>query len=60
MINKKGKIILVGSMMGNLNRLNSNKLKNDFKNAKTTQELINLGESFKNSCINGAVEKDGL
>ena len=59
MINKKGKIILVGSMMGNLNRLNSNKLKNDFKNAKTTQELINLGESFKNSCINGTVEKDG-
>ena len=59
MINKNGKIILVGSMMGNLNRLNSNKLKNDFKNAKTTQELINLGESFKNSCINGTVEKDG-
>ena len=59
MINKKGKIILVGSMMGNLNRLNSDKLKNDFKNAKTTQELINLGQSFKNSYINDTVEKDG-
>ena len=59
MINKKGKIILVGSMMGNLNRLNSYQLKNNFKNAKTTQELINLGQSFKNSIINNPVEKDG-
>ena len=59
MINPKGKIILVGSMMGNLNRLNSNKLKNDFKNAKTFQELIDLGKSFKNSYSNGTIEKDG-
>ena len=59
MINKKGKIILVGSMMGNLNRLNSNQLKNSFKNAKTTQELINLGQAFKNSIINNTVDKDG-
>ena len=59
MINKKGKIILVGSMMGNLNRLNSNQLKNNFKNAKTTQDLINLGEAFKNSIINNTVDKDG-
>ena len=59
MLNKKGKIILVGSMMGNLNRLNSYKLKNDFKNAKTTQDLLNLGEAFKNSCLKGTVEKDG-
>ena len=59
MINKKGKIILVGSMMGNLNRLNSVQLKNEFKNAKTTQDLLNLGQNFKKSCINGTVEKDG-
>ena len=59
MINKKGKIILVGSMMGNLNRLNSNQIKNSFKNAKTTQELINLGQAFKNSIISHTVDKDG-
>ena len=59
MINKKGKIILVGSMMGNLNRLNSNQIKNSFKNAKTTQELINLGQAFKNSIISHRVDKDG-
>lgn len=59
MINKKGKIILVGSMMGNLNRLNNKKVKNDFKNAKTTQDLLNLGQNFKNCCINGTVEKEG-
>ena len=59
MINRKGKIILVGSMMGNLNRLNNKKLKNDFKNSKTTQDLLNLGQNFKNCCINGTVEKEG-
>ena len=59
MINKKGKIILVGSMMGNLNRLTSYKLKHDFKNAKTTQDLLNLGLSYKNSCLKDTAEKDG-
>ena len=59
MINKKGKIILVGSMMGNLNRLSSYKLKNDFKNAKTTQDLLNLGQLYKNCCLKGTVEKEG-
>ena len=59
MINKKGKIILVGSMMGNLNRLTSYKLKHDFKNAKTTQDLLNLGQSYKNSCLKDTAEKDG-
>ena len=59
MINKKGKIILVGSMMGNLNRLTSYKLKHDFKNAKTTQDLLNLGQSYKNSCLKGTAERDG-
>ena len=59
MINKKGKIILVGSMMGNLNYLTSQKLKNEFKNAKTYQELFNLTESFKTSFKNKTTDKDG-
>ena len=59
MINKKGKIICVGSMGGCLYRLNSNKLKNDFKNAKTTQDLLNLAYSFKNSFLKGTEEKEG-
>ena len=59
MINPKGKIILVGSMMGNLNRLNSKKLIHAFKTAKTYQELLNLAESFIKSYENNSVEKGG-
>ena len=49
MINKSGKIILVGSIMGNLNYLNSSELKSKFKNAKTFQELLDLTNRFKTS-----------
>ena len=59
MINKKGKIILVGSMMGNLNYLKSSKLKNNFKKAKTYQELLNLTLAFKTSYKNKTIDKDG-
>jgi len=59
MINKKGKIIFVGSDSGYLYSLKSNKIKNDFKNAKTTQDLLNLAQSFKNSFLKGTEEKDG-
>jgi carbonyl reductase 1/carbonyl reductase 3 len=59
MINKSGKIILVGSIAGHLNRLKNEELKNGFKNAKTYQDLIDMGELFKKSIINDTVEKDG-
>ena len=59
MINKSGKIILLGSMMGNLGYLKNQELKNKFKNAKTYQELLNLAESFIKSYENNSVEKDG-
>jgi carbonyl reductase 1/carbonyl reductase 3 len=59
MINEKGKIICVGSMMGNLNRLNSQKLKQDFKNAKTYKDLLSLAALYRNSYTNGTVDKDG-
>ena len=59
MINKRGKIILVGSMMGNLNSLSSQKLKNYFKKAKTNQELINLTKAFQTSFKNKTTDKDG-
>lgn len=59
MINKSGKIILVGSIAGSLNKLKNDDLKNGFKNAKTYQELLNMGELFKKSVINESVEKDG-
>ena len=59
MINKKGKIICVGSAGGNLCYLNSDKLKNNFKNVKTTQDLLNLALSFKNSFLRGTTERDG-
>ena len=59
MINKRGKIIILGSMMGNLNSLSSQKLKNDFKKATTYQELFNLTESYKTSYRNNTLSKDG-
>lgn len=59
MINKSGKIILVGSIAGSLKYLKNEELKNGFKNAKTYEELINMGELFKKSIINNTVEKDG-
>jgi len=59
MINKKGKIILLGSMMGNLNSLSSSKLKNEFKNAKTYQDLLNLTKAFKTSFKNKTIDQDG-
>ena len=59
MINKKGKIILLGSMMGNLNSLNSSKLKKEFKNAKTYQDLFNLTNAFKTSFNNKTIDQDG-
>ena len=59
MINKRGKIIILGSMMGNLNSLSSQKLKNDFKKATTYQELFNLTEAFKTSYRNNTLSKDG-
>ena len=59
MINKKGKIILLGSMMGNLSFLKSDLIKNQFKEAKTYQELLNLAEKFKISFKNKTIDKDG-
>ena len=59
MINKKGKIILVGSLAGCLHFLSSNKLKNAFKNAKTTQDLLNLAQSYKNSFLKGIEQQEG-
>ena len=59
LINKSGKIILVGSIAGSLNRLKNEELKNGFKNAKTYEELIKMGELFKKSILNESVEKDG-
>ena len=37
MINKSGKIILVGNVAGNLNKLKNEELKNGFKNTKTSR-----------------------
>ena len=59
MIRKSGKIILVGSISGHLNRLKNEELKNGFKNSKTVEDLLNMGELFKKSIINDSVEKDG-
>lgn len=59
MIKKSGKIILVGSCAGFLNKLKNDDLKNGFKNAKNYKELIEMGEKFKKSILNDSVEKDG-
>ena len=59
MINKRGKIILLGSTMGNLNLLSSQKLRNEFKMSKTNQDLINLTKAFQTSFKNKTTDKDG-
>ena len=59
MINKSGKIIMVGSIAGSLNKLKNEELKNGFKNTTTYKELLDMGELFKKSVINESVEKDG-
>ena len=59
MINRSGKIILVGSLAGCLRYLNSNKLRKDFKNATTTQDLLNLANDYKNSFLKGTERNDG-
>ena len=59
MINKSGKIIMVGSIAGNLNKLKKEELKDGFKKATTYKELLDMGELFKKSVINDSVEKDG-
>jgi carbonyl reductase 1/carbonyl reductase 3 len=59
MINKSGKIIMVGSIAGSLNKLKNEELKNGFKKATTYKELLDMGELFKKSVINDSVEKDG-
>ena len=58
-INKSGKIILVGSKMGTLDKLTNQELKNSFKNAKNYEDLLKLAEAFKTSVVNDTVEKDG-
>lgn len=58
-INEKGKIILVGSCAGYLNRLTNEDLKNGFRNAKTYQDLLEMGEKFKKSIINDTYVQDG-
>jgi len=59
MINKSGKIILLGSIMGSLYYLNSSELKSKFKDAKTVQELLDLTNQFKISFKNKTTDKDG-
>lgn len=59
MINKGGKIINVGGRMGSLGRLTNKKLVDDFKAAKTEDDLLKLADQFKNAIINDTVEKDG-
>ena len=58
MINKIGKIILLGSLMSNMNYLNSSFLKSKFKNPKTVQELLDLTNNCKISFKNKTTDKD--
>ena len=45
--------------MGSLGRLTNKKLVDDFKAAKTEDDLLKLAAQFKNAIINDTVEKDG-
>lgn len=58
-INKQGKIILLGSLGGHLSKIKNEKTLEKFKNAKTSDDLIKIAESFKESVAKGTVEEDG-
>ena len=58
-INKSGKIILVGSCSGFLNKLSNQTLRDRFKSATTKEELIQLGEEFKQSIADNKVAENG-
>ena len=57
MINSKGKIICVGSMMGNLNKLSKN-LRFQFKKAKTYHDLLHLADLYKKSYKANSLEME--
>lgn len=58
-INKSGKIILVGSCAGFLNKLTNQTLRDRFKQATSNAELFQLGEDFKQSIRDNKVTENG-
>lgn len=58
-LKSKGKIILLGSMLGNLNYLKSEKLKEEFKETKEFDGLLKLADRYKKCFIDGELEKNG-
>lgn len=59
LINKSGKIIMLGSELGNTDRLTNPKLKEEIKNAKTAADLFKLEEKYKQSILKGTTKKEG-
>eukprot|EP00827_Trimyema_finlayi_P002062 TRINITY_DN1980_c0_g1_i5.p1 TRINITY_DN1980_c0_g1~~TRINITY_DN1980_c0_g1_i5.p1 ORF type:complete len:189 (-),score=57.41 TRINITY_DN1980_c0_g1_i5:86-652(-) len=59
-IRKNGKIVLLGSMLGNLSGLKNEELKKKFLDEKIkTQDLINLANMFRSGIEKQTFEKDG-
>ena len=58
-INKSGKIVTVGGRYGFLSRFHSQILKDRFKKAISIEELLTLGNEFKQSIIDNKVEENG-
>lgn len=58
-MNKSGKVIIIGSSAGTLSYLSNDALISQFKNAKTVDDLYKLSEKFKQSVINETVDNDG-
>jgi carbonyl reductase 1 len=60
LIKKHGKIVIIGSMSGQLKNLTGEKIKAEFKDPDLTLEsLFNLCKKFRNSIETNSVEEDG-
>lgn len=59
MIQKRGKIISLGSTMGSSGCARKDELYTEFLNIKTTEDLISLADRFISAVKNGAAEKEG-
>ncbi len=60
LLNKDAKIILIGSVLGDLKSLTSENLKNEFKKETDNLSLIyELSKKFKKSIADNVLEKDG-
>jgi NAD(P)-dependent dehydrogenase (short-subunit alcohol dehydrogenase family) len=60
LINKKGKVVIIGSSYGDLQRMPSEDIKNEFKKEDVTvEDLLNIAKRYREAIVNNTLEQDG-